>query len=131
MKLWTQESISSCLHVYLRELDSSASLKMPTERPNKNSDRKSERMFLVNFSKVQQLSNNFSKKRGYIDQKVRTILTADAYRRFFQHKTVFLEKVWLFGMFSEDKGDYIDEWMIRITIQTNQIDMDVCFSALG
>ena len=29
------------------------------------------RMFLVNFSKVEQLSNNFSKKCYYFDQKVK------------------------------------------------------------
>ena len=31
-----------------------------------------------------------------------------------------------FGLFSEDKGGYIDVWVIKITIRTNQIDMDVC-----
>ena len=36
-------------------------------------------------------------------------------------------KLWLFGPFSGDKGDYIDVRMIKITIETNQIDMDVCF----
>ena len=41
---------------------------------------KSKRMFLVNFSKVQQLSNEFKKKNGYLDEKVRTNLTADRYR---------------------------------------------------
>ena len=45
---------------------------------------------LVNFSKVQQLSNNFSKKPGNFDLKVRTNLTADAYRRLFNKKTIFL-----------------------------------------
>ena len=34
-------------------------------------------MFLVNFSKVQQLSNNLSRKRGYIDLKIEGNLTAD------------------------------------------------------
>ena len=33
----------------------------------KLAQKQSDRMFLVNFSKVQQLSNNFVKKRGYID----------------------------------------------------------------
>ena len=27
----------------------------------------------------------------------------------------------------EDKGDYSDVWVIKITIETNEIDMDVCF----
>ena len=36
-----------------------------------------------------------------------------------------MEKLWLFGLFSGDKGDNIDMWMIKITIKANQIDMDV------
>ena len=32
-----------------------------------------------------------------------------------------------FGLFSGDKGDHSDVWMIKITIKTNEIDMDVCF----
>ena len=36
-----------------------------------------------------------------------------------------MEKLWLFGLFSGDKGDNIDMWMIKITIKVNQIDMDV------
>ena len=40
---------------------------------------------------------------------------------------MFLQKnLWLFGLFSGDKGDYIDVWIIKITIKTNQIGMDVC-----
>ena len=39
---------------------------------------------------------------------------------------VFWEKLWLFGLFSGDKGDYIDVWMIKITIKTDQIGMDAC-----
>ena len=30
-----------------------------------------------------------------------------------------------FGLFSGDKGDNIDMWMIKITIKANQIEMDV------
>ena len=33
-----------------------------------------------------------------------------------------MEKLWLFGLTSGDKGDNID---IKITIKANQIDMDV------
>ena len=29
-----------------------------------------------------------------------------------------------FGLFSGDKGDYNDAWMIKMTIKTNEIDMD-------
>ena len=35
--------------------------------------------------------------------------------------------MWHFGLFSGDKGDYYDVWMINIMIKKNQIDMDVCF----
>ena len=41
---------------------------------------------------------------------------------------MFLSKIlWFFGLFSGDRGDYIDVWMIKFTIQTNKINMDVCF----
>ena len=30
-----------------------------------------------------------------------------------------------FGLFSGDKGDNIDMWMIKITFKDNQIDTDV------
>ena len=57
---------------------------------------------------------------------MRTNLIADTYRRLFQQKTVLLwKKLWLFGLFSGDKGDNIDMWMIKITIKANQIDMNV------
>ena len=36
-----------------------------------------------------------------------------------------MEKLWLFGLFSGDKGDNTDIWMIKITIKANLIDMDV------
>ena len=29
-------------------------------------------------------------------------------------------------MFSGDKSDYIDVWIIKVTIKTKQINMDVC-----
>ena len=32
-----------------------------------------------------------------------------------------------FGLFSGDKGDNTDMWMIKITVKANQIDMDVLF----
>ena len=48
-------------------------------------------------------------------------------KTFLTKSQVFVKKLWLFGLFSEDKGDYIDVWMIKIIIETNQIDMDVCF----
>ena len=32
-----------------------------------------------------------------------------------------------FGLFSGDKGDNSDMWMIKITVKANQIDMDVLF----
>ena len=36
-----------------------------------------------------------------------------------------MEKLWLFWLFSGDKGDNTDMWMIKITIKANQIDTDV------
>ena len=57
---------------------------------------------------------------------MRTNPIADTYRRLFQQKTVSLwKKLWLFGLFSGDKGDNIDMWMIKITIKANKIDMNV------
>ena len=38
------------------------------------------------------------------------------------------KKLWLFRLFSGDKGDYVDVWMIKITMETNQNDMNVYFS---
>ena len=47
--------------------------------------------------------------------------------KVFSAKILFIvEKLWLFGLFSGDKGD-INMWMIKITIKANQIDMDVLF----
>ena len=48
---------------------------------------------------------------------------------FFNKNCFTVEKLWLFGLFSWDKGDNIDMWMIKITIKTNQIDMDVLLIA--
>ena len=46
----------------------------------------------------------------------------------FQQKTMFLWKnLWFFELFSGDKSDYADVWMINIKIESNQTDMDVCF----
>ena len=57
---------------------------------------------------------------------MRTNPIADTYQRLFQQKTVSLwKKLWLFGLFSGDKGDNIDMWVIRITIKANKIDMNV------
>ena len=47
------------------------------------------RMFSVNFSKVQQLSENVSKKCGYFILKVGTNLSTDTYRRLFEQKTMY------------------------------------------
>ena len=48
-------------------------------------------------------------------------------KTFLTKSKVFVKKLWLFGLFSGDKGNYIDASMIKIIIETNQIDMDVCF----
>ena len=44
---------------------------------------------------------------------------------FFNKRLLYCGKLWLFGLFSGDKGDNIDMWMIKITIKANEIDMDV------
>ena len=36
-----------------------------------------------------------------------------------------MEKLWLFGLNYGDKGDYIDVWMIKITIKAKQTNIDV------
>ena len=36
-----------------------------------------------------------------------------------------MSKIVAFGLFSGDKGDSIDMWMIKITIKANEIDMEV------
>ena len=84
---------------------------------------------LVNFANLQILSDNFSKKCGYFDKKAGTNLEADTFARLFQQqKTMVLWKtLWLFGLFSGDKRCYIDMSMIKITIKSNQIDIDVFF----
>ena len=49
---------------------------------------------------------------------MRTNLTADTYRRLDTAKTcVSVKKLCLFGLFGEDKGNYIDEWVIKIAIK--------------
>ena len=86
--------------------------------------KQSNRIFLVNLSKVQQPSNNSSNKI-YFHQKLKTNLTEeDTYRRLFKRKALYWwKKLWLFGLFSGGKGDYIDVWMITIMIKANSIDM--------
>ena len=39
----------------------------------------------------------------------------------------FLETKVTTLMYGWYKGDYTDVWMVKITIKTNQIDMEVCF----
>ena len=51
----------------------------------------------------------FKKSPVILTKKMRTNLTVDNYRRFFLTKNFFtVEKLWLFGLFSGDKGDNID-----------------------
>ena len=66
------------------------------------------------------------KKRRLFWLKIRTNLTADTYRMSFNKKNCFtVEKLWRFGLFSRDKGNKNDTWMIKIAIKANQIDMSV------
>ena len=40
----------------------------------------------------------------------------------FFNKAMFLcEKLWLFGLFSGDKDDYIGVWMMKIMIKQNKL----------
>ena len=77
----------------------------------------------VNFSKVQQLSINFQKCRLF------RLKSEDKPNSRYISKTFYVwsKKMWLFVLFSGNKHDYSDVWMIKTTIKTNQIDMDVCF----
>ena len=45
-------------------------------------------------------------------------------RRYISKTFSTKTMLWLFGLFS---WDYIDVWMIEVTIKTNQIDMGICF----
>ena len=56
---------------------------------------------------------------------MRTNITADTYRRFFQQKLLHCEKIVAFWTVFWDKGGNTDMWMIKITIKANQFDMDV------
>ena len=68
----------------------------------------------------------FQKSQVILTKKLRTNQTADTYLKVFSTKSfLIVEKFWLFGLNSGDKGDNIDMWMIKITIKAIQIDMDV------
>ena len=63
-------------------------------------------------------------ERYYPESEFLSLLSST--QRFFSTRNCFIvEKLWLFGPFSGDKGDNIDMWMIKITIKANEIDMDV------
>ena len=48
----------------------------------------------------------------------------------FQQNTLFLwKKLWLFGLFSGDKGDYSDVWMIKITMASKEIKLIWMFAS--
>ena len=81
------------------------------------------------FLKGTTINNNFSKKCGYFDWLQSEDKPNNRYisKTFLTKSYDFVKKLWLFGLFSGDKGDYIDVWMIKIIIETNQIDMGVCF----
>ena len=59
-------SVIPCLSYFLDFFGHFGSLAFFENRGTKLPPKQSDRMFLVNFSKVQQLSNNFLKKRGFI-----------------------------------------------------------------
>ena len=63
---------------------------------------------LGQFFKGTELSNNFSKSEAILTEKSEDKPT-DTYRRIFQRITMFLsKKLWPLGLFSGDKGDWID-----------------------
>ena len=68
----------------------------------------------------------FQKSHFILTKKLRTNLTADiTYRRLLRTKNFFIvEKLWFLGLNYGDKGDYIDVWMIKITIKAKQTDTD-------
>ena len=71
-------------------------------------------MFSVNLLKVQQLSNNFSKKARPFLRKSEDKLN----RRFFRR--LFREKITTFWTVFWDKGDYTDVWMMKSEIKTSE-----------
>ena len=81
-------------------------------------------MVLVNFSRVKQLNDIFSKKCGCFSLK--------SEKDFFNKRLCFFcgKIVFFFYFSSGDKVDYIDAWMIIITIRTSQmIWMFACFKS--
>ena len=61
-----------------------------------------------------------------LNQSIRVlkVLCSRQLKGFFNKKLFHCGKLWLFGLFSGDKGDNINMWMIKIMIEANQIDMD-------
>ena len=84
---------------------------------------------LVKFSKVQQSSNNFSKKRWLYQLKSEDKANSTYISKSFSTKSyAFVDEIVAFmGCFLGIKIDYIDVWMIKIVIKTNQIDKDAFF----
>ena len=81
-------------------------------------------MILAKFSKVKQLRDNFSQSSAILTKEQGQQIDIED---FSTKNDIFGEKLWLFGPFSGDKGGYIDVWMIKLMIKTNQINMNVCF----
>ena len=52
---------------------------------------------------------------------------ADKYQDFLKTLCFCGKRCGFFELFFGDKSDCIDVWFIKITIEPNQIDMNVCF----
>ena len=73
-------------------------------------------------------SNNFFKTAGLFRLNSEDKPKSRYISKTFSTKPMFLWKIsWLFGLFSEDKGDYSDVWMIKIKIKANEIEIERCF----
>ena len=86
------------------------------------------RMFLVNLSNAQRLSNNYLKNFSYFHQskdKPNSRYISKTFKKILCFCGTIL---WLFELFSGDKGDYADVWMINI-IQLQQIKLIWMFAS--
>ena len=55
--------------------------------------------------------------------QVRLLPEIAIHRTLFGRKRCFCVKIALFAMFSGDKDDYVNVWIVKIKIKTNHMDM--------
>ena len=80
-------------------------------------------MFLVRFERYNNQVTSFLKRAAILSEQLGKDI--DLWKLFSTRSYFIVEKLLLFELFSGDKSDKIDVWMIKVTIKTNQIDMDV------